>query len=767
MKYFIVFFVCFIASNFLNTTHAQTNESSRPTMTVINPIRGQQLGLEDVNLLASLKGQWEVTNDLHISATWLWQYSALEDKNLMKFAKKDMKNQEFGIFLEIDKNMAEKAGIPYKGKGPWYHSDGLLLNSYDQAERRKFIDMVFEKFKQEFGYYPETVGAWWVGADSIEYMREKYHIVAVLQCADQFETDAYALWGTPWSIPYIPSKTNAAMPAQTKDETKNNVVILQWASRDPLRGYGKSVEESKYSVQDMKFPGMVFPEIKYYDYLSDIYLKKPYDQTVIGLEGGLSPGLYTILYKKQLERLRTWENEGKIQIQTAQEYGTDYLKRGEILPPTSAFLTKDFKNDNQSFWYHSPYYRIGIHKIGDTISLIDFRDYQHTPSEDFQLLPSTQRLIRVNTKGIVDSIRFPQQKQLLATSKQPLQVTTAHNVTTLTSGSFIARFSENDVTLPTRSYHFTSGQFIPYEMLFVVGIIITYLIVILVMTKQKPQRIVSILCFLISVAVIAPLLTNGAFFTDNYVFNQAFLSLLSVAALFPLSPAWTIFVAFQVIPLIAIILLHMILTKKVKNLSLLFAIYTLCSIFFLICSNALWQPVIELFGQGKKMTILGAGIMLLFFSGVGLVLYLCLKKHTRFFFITSSVFVILFLATNYAPLKSKSFIITPFEMEALNVLFQQKKDVLYLSPQRITTIQEYKAIYPLLVENIQIGATLTKTHWQKVPQKQDNGFTLSDYKQKIVFVPMYQGSSLFDGERKQYNMKKFFDNAQIELYWIK
>ena len=61
-----------------------------------------------------------------------------------------MIDQEFGLFLEIDRNLAAKSDVAYRGRGPWYFSDGIYLLSYDPVERKKIIDefgIVFNTMK--------------------------------------------------------------------------------------------------------------------------------------------------------------------------------------------------------------------------------------------------------------------------------------------------------------------------------------------------------------------------------------------------------------------------------------------------------------------------------------------------------------------------------------------------------------------------------------------------------------------------------------------
>src|SRR5260370_26178971 len=100
--------------------NSSDNVDLLPVITVINPIRGNELGHNNEDLLPGLRAQWRATKDLHVEATWLWQYTALENDQLADFAKTNMQDQEFGLFLEIDRNFTRKANVQYRGTGPWY-----------------------------------------------------------------------------------------------------------------------------------------------------------------------------------------------------------------------------------------------------------------------------------------------------------------------------------------------------------------------------------------------------------------------------------------------------------------------------------------------------------------------------------------------------------------------------------------------------------------------------------------------------------------------
>ena len=132
----LIIFLYILPFNFVFAS----DKLSLPSITVINLVRGNELGHEKDDLYLSLKDQFEVTKKLEVNATWLLQYSILENKEIVNFAKSTMKNQEFGLLFEIDRNSAQKGHVQYRGQGPWYFSDGLFLVSYDKDERKRLID---------------------------------------------------------------------------------------------------------------------------------------------------------------------------------------------------------------------------------------------------------------------------------------------------------------------------------------------------------------------------------------------------------------------------------------------------------------------------------------------------------------------------------------------------------------------------------------------------------------------------------------------------
>lgn len=768
-KMFLAVFIFFFIIIFPPPQAALANDdaSKLPAITVINPLRGHQLGLENADLLESLKGQWEVTRNAGIDAAWLWQYSALEEREMIQFAKSTMKNQEFGIFLEIDRNLAEKSGTEYKGKGPWYFSDGLFLTSYDKFEREKQIDTVFAKFKETFGYYPKTVGAWWVGADSIEYMRKKYGVLAVLQCADQFDTDGYSLWGTPWSIPYIPSKNNAAIPAQNLQDAKDNVVILQWATRDPLKGYGPAVVNSTFSVQDYWLKQY---DTSYYEFLSNVFLKKPYDQTVIGLEGGLPPESYRGIYQDQLKTAKKWDDDGKVTVELAGHFAEHFLEREEVLPSTNFFLTKDYKSDDQSFWYHSQHFRVGIEKIKDKIYLIDLRDYANSNSEDFNTLPNTEPLLRIETKSIIDSVRNPEEKVLLGTTDNLLSIKENTDSITLVAGSnHIAELSENKAAFFTKDYQktfeFSNKNDNSYSVLIFVILLTSYMAFLSITSKNKRQTYAGLSLLLLHVLIMYPIISNVSFFSDAYLFDDRFINLLKFGSVLPVSPINKILIIFQIVPMLFIIFTNMAIIKSLKKFSLIFSAYSALFLITFLMYSSSFTWLVSLFQQGLKLKLFG--ILTLAILLVSILTFYKLYKldKMKIFYPALCVLMCLVLFFNFNNIfDQKRIIITPFEMDALTAVYEEKKGVIYVKHSTISIVEKYRAIRPLLNRDYSSGQYLTGVRWQVIEQTEKQSLELKEHEGKLLFLPRYQGASMSSEDIEKYKLTKIFDNAQIAIF---
>ncbi|PJA49718.1 hypothetical protein CO169_01315, partial [Candidatus Shapirobacteria bacterium CG_4_9_14_3_um_filter_39_13] len=279
----------------------------------------------------------------------------------------------------------------------WHDANKIFLSGYRPEERIKLINVIFEKFKEDYGYYPKSVGAWHVDAYSAEYMQKKYSVTGVLICADQFGTDNYQIWGGWWGTPHYPSKFNILTPAQTR-KNKLDLIVFWWAARDPDLGYGGSVDESTYSVQvnDYLRHGL---GIDYFKKLMDVYLtnkENQFNQLTVGLENDADWQAFSDGYGKQLEEIGRRKKDKEIDSLTMKDFSSWYKNRFSSLSP-------DHQIEN---WYMSTSFRVGLSDIGGRKVIRDLRIYNEAWPEANLLTANPWGTLSLNNPYKIDTVRF-------------------------------------------------------------------------------------------------------------------------------------------------------------------------------------------------------------------------------------------------------------------------------------------------------------------------------------------------------------------------
>ena len=374
-------------------------QESEKYITIVNPVRISKYSKSPVD---SLKNEYSVINKLELPATWLLTYDALNNKDVVEVIKEMDKFQEIGLFLEITPSFATDAGVEYHNSGSWHHANSVFLSGYTQQERVKLIDKVFEKYKNIFGVYPKSIGSWWTDAYSLNYIKDKYDVIANLVCSDQFSTDGYKLWGQPWQMAYYPSKTHPAVPA-SKTENKLDLINIQWASRDPLNGY----QSSLYSTQDYLVAGNNL-DTNYFQKILDLYLNiNDFSQITVGLEADLDPDGYFGEFAKQIEVVKKYSNDGT-KVITMTEFYDKYQKKYPQFMPVTKIKSKDLLGSNkESYWHNSPYYR--LHYVldidKDIIEIRDIRLYGNDLIDPYFSPPNYEFSLSINVPPIIDSIQ--------------------------------------------------------------------------------------------------------------------------------------------------------------------------------------------------------------------------------------------------------------------------------------------------------------------------------------------------------------------------
>lgn len=386
--------------------------ASAQFVTVVNPVRISSYTRDPKETLLA---QYKQVKIRKLPATWLLTYDVLTNPD----TKLDLLGfdslQEIGVFLEVTPKLAGSAGVLYSKTDSWHRANAVFLSGYVQADRIKLIDTIFEEFKKNFGYYPKSVGAWWVDSFSLDYMEKKFDLTANLTVADQFSTDGYKLWGQFWSTPFYPGKYHAGMPARTL-ENKLDLVTIQWAPRDPLNGYGRA-GDSTFSTQDYFTRNL---SDDYFEKLVDLYTKQDentFGHITIGLEGDFTPEAYESVYSRQLDIVKRKQDGGQIKVLTMADFSSWYRNMFPKLSPPHIIETDDILGKKiKSIWFQSPSFRINLtHDYESNKTHVnDFRSYPGDFEEPYYFSPNRDLNLNINIPSIIDSAGNPEEKWLIA-----------------------------------------------------------------------------------------------------------------------------------------------------------------------------------------------------------------------------------------------------------------------------------------------------------------------------------------------------------------
>ena len=381
----LLFIISLVFLNGMVTQWAFAAENNY--VTPIFPVRGCEYWREgcDYQHFYDLK---DVVLESELSATWLVHYDVLADDEIVSDFKSFPDNQEFGLFLEVTLKWANDAHVLFDWENDhWSASHKLFLSGYTLEDRRRLIDKAFESFREVFGYYPSSYGAWYVDVYSMTYIKDKYGAEISLGLADQYSTDGYQTWGQYIDQPYFVSKKSAIEPAKNIDDSTGVLKIL-WAPREPTLSFGDSVEYSNFSVQVNDYFRAKGLHHEYFEkLLKDITVnvRGRVSGIVIGLEVGEVNKIFLSELVKQLDDLKMMD--GEISTVTMTEFNEAYRSLLDENPVL--FLSSEPSNGYRSYWYMSPNYRLGLFVEDGEVKLKDWRLYH-------------QNIWRDNDQAVID-----------------------------------------------------------------------------------------------------------------------------------------------------------------------------------------------------------------------------------------------------------------------------------------------------------------------------------------------------------------------------
>ncbi|PTS91726.1 hypothetical protein DBR11_28460 [Pedobacter sp. HMWF019] len=362
--------------------------------------------------------QVEIMKKYNLPGTFLLQYDALMDSRYQKLLSGLPKGSfEIGAWWEIPQPLVEKAGLKWRGRYPWdWRANIGFSTGYTPEERLKLIDVYMTDFKKIFGYYPKSVGSWFIDAYSLNYMYEKYHIVASSNCKDQYGTDGYTLWGGYWNQAYYPSKINSYMPAQN---AKNQipVPIFRMLGSDPIRQYDTGLGTQRQGVVTLEpvynFGGGDATWVNWFfkSFTEDGSLGFNYTQA--GQENSFTWDAMAKGFEIQMPLIAKLRAEGKVKVETMEQFGLWFKKNYKVTPATSFSVSEDLEgSDLKTIWFNSRFYRVNMLWENNGLRIRDIHLFDENFPDQYNSQPATSNECVFFTLPVVDGYIWSKSNQL-------------------------------------------------------------------------------------------------------------------------------------------------------------------------------------------------------------------------------------------------------------------------------------------------------------------------------------------------------------------
>ena len=356
--------------------------------------------------------QVEIMTKYKLGGTFLLQYDALMDSSYQQLLKSlPADSFEIGAWWEIPQPLVENAGYKWRGRYSWdWHANVGFATGYSPKEREKLVDVYMEDFKQIFGYYPKSVGSWFIDAHTLNYMYEKYNIVASCNCKDQIGTDGYSMWGGYWNQAYYPSKKNAYMPAQN-EENQIPVPIFRMLGSDPMRQYDNGLGSKHQKVVSLE---PVYPEsggdstwVNWYfnQMIEGECMEYAYVQA--GQENSFTWDRMSKGYEIQIPLIAKFRDEKKVKVETLAESGQWFRENYKTTPATSVAIKEDLNgSDNKTVWFNSRFYRVNLFWENNTLRFRDIHIFNENLASEYLTQKGTSTKCDFYTLPIVDGYNW-------------------------------------------------------------------------------------------------------------------------------------------------------------------------------------------------------------------------------------------------------------------------------------------------------------------------------------------------------------------------
>ena len=337
------------------------------------------------------KTQQRLAHENGLKTTIQMTYASLFNEEAIAIAKED--HQKYG-----DEIGTTLLGLPCKEFREKYQTKDFCIWHFSIDDKKAIVNDVFEKFHQVFGSYPSSTGSYYMDAELVNYIKEKYPMVkcAVATC---WEEGPKAYWnannswytlndGGPWSA-WIPSKYNIHCPASGEADD-SGIVAIPHLSRDllavfdgPGSFYGTHPQNVLRGMvyKDGEYP-YLFNLIDQYRALDKYNNGFTYNMVFVGpgwmSKQGRWEAPYSLLEKSYSDCMAYYgelKKNGQVEDLTMSEFADWYRENKTYSEPTCA-LWKDilYGSEKQIFWYLDPHMRTCV-DMNQGGALIDLRPY--------------------------------------------------------------------------------------------------------------------------------------------------------------------------------------------------------------------------------------------------------------------------------------------------------------------------------------------------------------------------------------------------------
>ena len=320
-------------------------------------------------------------------------YAALFSEAVVDMVRRDHEQYGDEIGLSL-------LGLPCTQFREKYKTRDFCIWMFDMETKKQIVDDVFGKFYDCFGFWPESTGSYYMDAELITYIKEKYPSVkcAIATCWEEGPKAYHTCnnsWytfmdGGPWN-PWIPSKCNTHVPAAGEADD-SGIVAIPHLSRDLMACYDGNGSNFGTHPQNV-LRGMIYDTKNWeYPYLYNIidqyrYLEKfnngyAYNMMFVG-PGWLNKlgrweAPYELLKKSYEDGMAYYgqlKKEGKLRDMTMSEFADYYREKKHYTEPECA-LWRDilYGSKKQYFWYCDPDMRVGIN-LDQGGAIFDLRPY--------------------------------------------------------------------------------------------------------------------------------------------------------------------------------------------------------------------------------------------------------------------------------------------------------------------------------------------------------------------------------------------------------